>query len=103
AKINSELLQAIFFKNSPLHDGAVLIEAGRILAARVPLPANDNPNLPPRFGMRHRAAMGITEQTDSFVIVVSEERGKISIADGGKITENLKPNDLRQLLSKDVL
>ena len=103
AKINSELLQSIFFKNSPLHDGAVLIEAGKILAARVPLPANDNPNLPPRFGMRHRAAMGISEQTDSFVIVVSEERGKISVADGGAVTENLKPNDLRQLLSKEVL
>lgn len=103
AKINSELLQTIFFNNSPLHDGAVLIEAGKILAARVPLPANDNPNLPPRFGMRHRAAMGITEQTDSFVIVVSEERGKISVADGGEITENLKPNDLRILLSKENL
>lgn len=103
ASVNSELLQTIFFKNSPLHDGAVLIEAGKILAARVPLPANDNPNLPPRFGMRHRAALGISEQTDSFVIVVSEERGKISVADGGEVVENLKPNDLRQLLSKEVL
>lgn len=99
AEIKSELLKTIFFKNSPLHDGAVLIEEGRILAARCILPINENPSLPPRFGMRHRAALGISEHTDSFVIIVSEERGKISFADKGKINENVKPNDLRLLLS----
>jgi diadenylate cyclase len=99
ANISAELLLTIFFKNSPLHDGAVLIETGRIVSARCILPINDDPNLPPRFGMRHRAAMGISEQTDSLVIVVSEERGKISVADRGEITENIKPNDLRQILS----
>ena len=103
ARINAELLLTIFSKNSPLHDGAVLIEAGRIYAARCPLPIINNPNLPPRFGMRHRAALGITEVTDSLVIVVSEERGKISIADNIKITENIKPNDLREILSKEKI
>lgn len=103
AKINAELLMTIFSKDSPLHDGAVLIEAGRIYAARCPLPTVSNPNLPPRFGMRHRAALGITEVTDSMVIVVSEERGKISIADNAEIVENVKPNDLREILSKEKI
>ncbi len=101
AKISADLLISIFAKNSPLHDGAVLIESGRIYAARCPLPAVDNPSLPPRFGMRHRAALGITELTDSLVIVVSEERGKISVADNTVITENVKPNELREILSKE--
>ena len=101
AKIGAELIQTIFTKDSPLHDGALLIEAGQVYAARCPLPTVENPNLPPRFGMRHRAALGITELTDSLVIVVSEERGKISVADNAEITENLKPNDLRQILSKE--
>ena len=103
AVISAELLKSIFYKNSPLHDGAVLIEEGKIHSARCVLPVNDDPNLPPRFGLRHRAALGITEQTDCLVIVVSEERGKISIVDKGKINENVKPNDLRQLLSVEVI
>ena len=101
--ISAELLKTIFFKNSPLHDGAVLIEEGKILSARCVLPVNDDPNLPPRFGMRHRAALGISEQTDSLVIVVSEERGKISIANSGKFIENMKPNELRQFLSVEYI
>lgn len=103
AILSAELLKAIFFKNSPLHDGAVVIERGVIVSARCVLPVNDDPNLPPRLGMRHRAALGISEQTDSLVIVVSEERGKISLADAGKITENVKPNDLRQTLSVEMV
>lgn len=101
--ISTELLKTIFFKNSPLHDGAVLIESGKIYAARCPLPATDNPNLPPRFGMRHRAAMGISELTDCIVIVVSEERGKISVAELGEMEENIKPNDLRKILSEELI
>jgi len=101
--ISAELLKTIFFRNTPLHDGAVIIEEGKILSARCVLPVNDNPNLPPRFGMRHRAALGISEQTDALVIVVSEERGKISLVDKGEITENIKPNDLRQLLSVELI
>ncbi len=103
ARISADLLSTIFAKNTPLHDGAVLIEGGKIMAARCPLPATDDPALPPRFGMRHRAAIGITEQTDSFVIIVSEERGHISFADEGRITERIKPNDLRQLLHKEKI
>jgi uncharacterized protein (TIGR00159 family) len=103
AVISAELLETIFFKNSPLHDGAVLIEDGRIFAARVPLPITDNPNLPTRFGMRHRAAIGISEHTDALVVVVSEESGNITVADGGEIQEKISPNELRQILLKEKL
>ncbi len=103
ASISAELLETIFFKNSPLHDGAVLIEDGRIFAARCPLPITDNVNLPPRFGMRHRAALGISEHTDALVVVVSEERGAITIAESGEVRENITPNDLRQILLKEKI
>ncbi|HCC69619.1 MAG TPA: TIGR00159 family protein [Bacteroidales bacterium] len=103
ARVSAELLKSIFYKGSPLHDGAVLIESGRVYAARCPLPATDNPNLPPRFGMRHRAAIGISELTDSIVIVISEERGKISLAQFGEVDENIKPNDLRKILTEELI
>ncbi|HKL66859.1 MAG TPA: diadenylate cyclase CdaA [Bacteroidales bacterium] len=103
SRISAELLKTIFVKDSPLHDGAVLIESGKIYAARCPLPATDNPNLPPRFGMRHRAAIGISELTDCIVIVVSEERGKISVAQMGDVEENVKPNNLRKRLSEEII
>lgn len=98
ALVTDELLKTIFYKGSPLHDGAVLIQNGKILAARCPLPSTDQTNLPARFGMRHRAGIGLTEQTDAIVIIVSEERGRISVADAGKIQEDVTPNELRQLL-----
>jgi diadenylate cyclase len=101
AIISSELLETIFFKNSPLHDGAVLIEDKRILAARCPLPVTDQINLPPRFGMRHRAAIGITEQTDALVVVVSEETGDISVADSGSVARVKSAKDLREILLKE--
>jgi len=100
-EISAGLLEAIFFKNSPLHDGAILIQTSRILAARCPLPVTDKPALPARFGMRHRAAIGISEQTDAYVIVVSEETGKISVVETGEIRENLNINDLRLVLQKE--
>lgn len=100
AIISAELLETIFFKNSPLHDGAVLIEAGLILAARCPLPVTDQLNLPNHFGMRHRAALGITESSDALVVVISEESGHISVADTGKILENITPVELRKILLK---
>jgi diadenylate cyclase len=103
AIISAELLETIFFKNSPLHDGAVLIEDGKIFAARCPLPITDSVSLPPRFGMRHRAAIGISEHTDSLVVVVSEESGKISVAEGGEVKENITPNELRQILLKEKI
>lgn len=98
ARISAELLETIFFKNTPLHDGAVLIDDGMILAARCPLPVTDQYTLPTRFGMRHRAAIGMSENSDALVIVVSEETGHISVADGGDIRENLNGNELRNVL-----
>jgi len=98
AKISAELLETIFFKNTPLHDGAVLIEDRQIVAARCPLPVTDQFALSSHFGMRHRAAIGISEHTDALVVVVSEERGRISVADAGDIRENLKPDELRNVL-----
>jgi uncharacterized protein (TIGR00159 family) len=98
AQISAKLLESIFFKNTPLHDGAVLIEDGLILAARCPLPVTDQFKLPHNLGMRHRAAIGMSEHTDALVVVVSEETGRISVADSGKIRENLKPNELRNIL-----
>lgn len=103
AIISAELLESIFFKNSPLHDGAVLIEDGKIFAARCPLPITDSVSLPPRFGMRHRAAIGISEHTDALVVVVSEESGHITVAEGGEMKEHITPNELRQILLKEKI
>lgn len=100
ARISSGILEAIFFKNSPLHDGAVLIEDGLILAARCTLPITDQISVPSHFGMRHRAAIGATEHVDAIAVVVSEETGFISIVDGGIVTENITPHELRQILIK---
>lgn len=98
ARISAELLETIFFKNTPLHDGAVLVEGGLILAARCPLPTTDQMTLPPRFGMRHRAAIGMSEHSDALIVVLSEESGIISVVDNGDIRENVTPNDLRNIL-----
>jgi DNA integrity scanning protein DisA with diadenylate cyclase activity len=98
ARISAELLETIFFKNTPLHDGAVLVEGGLILAARCPLPTTDQVTLPPRFGMRHRAAIGMSEHSDALIVVLSEESGFISVVDNGDIRENITPNDLRNIL-----
>lgn len=103
AIISAELLETIFFKNSPLHDGAVLIEDGLILAARCPLPITDQLNIPNHFGMRHRAAIGITETTDALVVVISEESGHISVADTGKVVEGITPAELRKILLKEKI
>ena len=98
AKISAELLETIFFKNTPLHDGAVLIEGGMILAARCPLPITDQVSIPPHFGMRHRAAVGMSEHSDAVVVVVSEESGHITVVISGEIRENITPNELRNVL-----
>jgi len=98
AKISAELLETVFFKNSPLHDGAVLIEGGMILAARCPLPITDQVSIPPHFGMRHRAAVGMSEHSDAIVVVVSEESGYITVVISGEIRENITPNELRNVL-----
>jgi uncharacterized protein (TIGR00159 family) len=98
AQVSAELLQTIFFKNTPLHDGAVLIEGGVILAARCPLPTTDQVTLPARYGMRHRAAIGMSERSDAIIIAVSEESGHISVFKTGEIRENITPNELRNIL-----
>jgi uncharacterized protein (TIGR00159 family) len=85
ADLSKRAIESIFFKNSPLHDGAMIIEGNKKKAARCVLPVTDNTDLPAQYGMRHRAALGITEQSDAIAIVVSEETGAISIAVEGKL------------------
>lgn len=94
-EISTPIIESIFFKNSPLHDGAVIIEGNFITGARVILPMSENENIDSRLGLRHRAAFGITEKTDAIAIVVSEEKGKITFIKNGEIhpyqdIENLK-------------
>ena len=101
ASINNRLIRNIFFKNSPLHDGAMIIGGGRIIAARCTLPITQRTDIPPSYGMRHKAAIGISEESDADVIVVSEETGHITFvnaSDGIIPIENL--NDLKRLLSQ---
>jgi diadenylate cyclase len=98
ARISAELLETIFFKNTPLHDGAVLIEGGLILAARCPLPVTDQMSLSTHLGMRHRAAIGMSEHSDALIVVVSEESGFITVVDTGEIRENITLNELRNIL-----
>mgnify|MGYP000949997622 CR=1 FL=1 len=101
--VSSELLINIFTPNTPLHDGAVVIRGTRIKAASCFLPLTDNPNLSKELGTRHRAALGITEVSDAFAVVVSEESGKISFALNGGLTRNLTPDTLRKALNKNLL
>ena len=98
ATVTKELITAIFLPPSPLHDGAVLIQGGKLTAARCFLPLTANPRLVKTLGARHRAALGLTEETDAVVIVVSEEKGVISLAIGGKLTRNLDAGGLRRVL-----
>ncbi|WP_138431974.1 diadenylate cyclase CdaA [Fodinibius saliphilus] len=95
AKVNSQLLQTIFNKHTPLHDGAVVIRNNRMVAASCYLPISQNQNISSVFGTRHRAAVGITETNNVFVVVVSEETGRISIARNGSLTSGLTIQKLR--------
>ncbi|HYG17329.1 MAG TPA: diadenylate cyclase CdaA [Ohtaekwangia sp.] len=90
AELNKRLLLSIFNKHSPLHDGAVIIYKGRIKAARCVLPVSENDHLPPAFGLRHRAAVGMSENTDTLVLAVSEETGRLILARNGKYLRALK-------------
>jgi diadenylate cyclase len=103
AKITAELIVNIFTPNTPLHDGAIIIRDNNVKAAACFLPLTDNPNLSKELGTRHRAALGITEVSDSIAIVVSEESGKISFAMNGGLTRNLTPDMLRKALNKNLL
>lgn len=100
AEISKQLIRNIFFKNSPLHDGAVIIRNGRIHSAGCFLPLTSNDNLSAELGTRHRAALGISEVSDAMIIVVSEETGKISIAIGGSLTRNVSKEPLRRALER---
>lgn len=103
SNINARLIENIFFKNSPLHDGAMIIEDWKIKAAGCILPVSKNQFIPKRLGLRHRAALGITEVTDAVTIIVSEETGEISWAVNGDITVNVKPEQLEHFLSETLI
>ncbi len=90
AQVTKRLLLAIFNKYSPLHDGAVIIHKGRVKAARCVLPVSENDNLPPNFGLRHRASVGMSENTDTLVMAISEETGRLVLARNGKYLRGLK-------------
>lgn len=94
ANTSSRIIVTIFFKNTPLHDGAIIIKNEKVLAARCILPITEKLDLPPRLGLRHRAAVGLTEHNDALVIVVSEETGEISLSEYGDIKLGITPEDL---------
>jgi diadenylate cyclase len=100
--LTSRMLENIFYKNSPLHDGAVIITNNRIIAARCVLPVTEKENFPANFGMRHRAAVGITETTDAIAITVSEQTGSVSLTVNAEINVNLTREKLRFLLEKQI-
>ncbi|MEM1055565.1 MAG: diadenylate cyclase CdaA [Bacteroidota bacterium] len=99
ADVERDLLVSIFWHNSPLHDGAVIVQGQKIEAARCILPVSDARELAPHLGLRHRAAVGLTERTDAFVIVTSEETGSISVAEGGKLDVNLSLGEVEARLN----
>lgn len=101
SETSSRMITSIFNKNGPLHDGAIVIDRELIAAARVILPVTDKLDLPPEYGLRHRAALGISEVTDSLVVVVSEETGQISIAENGILQKNIGIKILTQKLEDE--
>lgn len=98
ALASSALIEALFFKNSPLHDGAVIAHGNQLLAARCILPVTSRLDIDPNLGLRHRSAIGVTEQLDVLSVIVSEETGAISYAIGGEIHHDVSPVELRQAL-----
>jgi diadenylate cyclase len=101
AETSSRLLSSIFNRTSPLHDGAVIVENDKIKAARVILPVTEKLDLPPEYGLRHRAGLGISEVTDSMVIIVSEETGQISLAENGVLQKNIQSKALKEKLEME--
>jgi uncharacterized protein (TIGR00159 family) len=100
--VNVPTLESIFFKNSPLHDGAIIIEGNRVTATRVILPVSKQTMIPQRFGLRHRAAVGISEKTDALVLVVSEETGQISYIRDGEFVLYKDLDVLQEMLQNDL-
>lgn len=99
AKVNADLLYSIFHETSPLHDGAVILTAGRLAAAGCFLPLSKDPNIDKRYGTRHRAALGITEDTDAIVVLVSEEAGEAHLVKNGRLMTNLSEQELSSSLA----
>jgi len=102
APVSKRLLESIFFKNSPLHDGAVVIVDFRVMTASSVLPLSDSEDLPPQFGLRHRAAIGVTEVSEAIAVIVSEETGEISYAKDGNVNMNLSPEELEEILKEEL-
>lgn len=102
SSLSSRMLENIFYKNSPLHDGAVIIKDNRVVAARCVLPVTEKENFPAHYGLRHRAAVGITENTDALAITVSEQTGAISLTLGGEINASLSKEKLKFLLENNL-
>lgn len=102
ARVNAELIKNIFFKNSPLHDGAMIISHRRIMAVGCILPISHSLNIPKDLGLRHRAALGITQQSDAIAIIVSEETGAISLAMRGEFRLRLAGNELESILTHEI-
>ena len=102
AAINQRLIENIFFKNSPLHDGAMIISKKRIRAAGCILPVSHNVDIPKELGLRHRAAMGISQESDAIAIIVSEETGRISVAITGEFRLRLSAEQLESILTQEM-
>ena len=98
AKASASLIQSIFWPNSPLHDLALVVRRGRLAAAGVPLPLADGAELPSIIGARHRAALGVSEESDALVVVVSEETGQVRLAEGGTLSASIPIGALEQAL-----
>ncbi|WP_428742017.1 diadenylate cyclase CdaA [Tenacibaculum sp.] len=103
ALVNEAIIESIFYKNSPLHDGATVIRDNYIIATRVVLPVSDSTKIPARFGLRHRAAIGVTEKTDAICLLVSEETGEISYIKDGEFVLYKSLEELHRKLEKDVM
>lgn len=103
AQLSDQLLRNLFFKNSPLHDGAVIVRGSRVAAAGCVMPLSDNPHLPADLGTRHRAGVGTSEASDAVVVIVSEENGTISVAIGGMLKRHLAPQTLQKLLTNELI
>lgn len=103
SKVSSELLKNVFYPKAPLHDGALIIQKGRAASAGCMLPLSANTNLSKQLGMRHRAGVGMSENSDAVVVVVSEETGSISVAIGGMLKRHLSPETLEKLLRNELI
>ena len=100
-EVSTRLIENIFFKNSPLHDGAVIIDGDKIIAAACILPVAQSHNIPKELGLRHRSALGLSQETDAKIIIVSEERGSISVAYKGRFTLDVTGEELQRILSQE--